>query len=43
MKTPAFIIDEERIRKNCRTLATVKERTDCKVLLALKGFALSRK
>jgi carboxynorspermidine decarboxylase len=40
MKTPAFIIDEERIRKNCEVLASVKERTGCKILLALKGFAM---
>ena len=40
MKTPAFIVDEERIRRNCEILASVKERTDCKVLLALKGFAM---
>ena len=39
METPAFIIDEARIRQNCETLAVVKERTGCKVLLALKGFA----
>lgn len=40
MKTPVFIVDEDRIRKNCEILASVKERTDCKVLLALKGFAM---
>ncbi len=40
METPAFIVDEDRIRQNCETLALVKERTGCKVLLALKGFAL---
>ncbi len=40
MKTPVFIVDEERIRKNCQTLASVKERTGCTVLLALKGFAM---
>ena len=40
MKTPAFIVDEARIRKNCDVLASVKERTGCKVLLALKGFAM---
>jgi carboxynorspermidine decarboxylase len=34
-----FIIDEARIRKNCETLAMVKERTGSKILLALKGFA----
>ncbi len=37
--TPAFIVDEDLIRKNCEILASVKERTDCKILLALKGFA----
>jgi len=40
MKTPVFIIDEKRIQKNCEVLASVKHRTGCKVLLALKGFAL---
>ncbi|MDF7800224.1 carboxynorspermidine decarboxylase [Pontiellaceae bacterium B1224] len=40
MKTPAFIVDEELIRRNCEILASVKERTGCKILLALKGFAL---
>jgi carboxynorspermidine decarboxylase len=40
MKTPAFIVDEERIRANCEILAAVKERTGCKILLALKGFAM---
>jgi len=40
MKTPVFIVDEMRIRKNCEVLASVKKRTDCKVLLALKGFAM---
>jgi len=40
MNTPVFIVDEDLIRKNCETLASVKERTDCKILLALKGFAM---
>jgi carboxynorspermidine decarboxylase len=38
--TPAFVVDEERIRNNCEILASVKERTGCKILLALKGFAM---
>ena len=40
MKTPLFLINEERIRENCEILASVKARTGCKILLALKGFAL---
>lgn len=40
MQTPVFIVDEARIRRNCEVLASVKERTGCKILLALKGFAL---
>ena len=40
IKTPAFVVDEDLIRKNCEVLASVKERTGCKILLALKGFAL---
>jgi carboxynorspermidine decarboxylase len=38
--TPTFIVDEARIRKNCDVLASVRDRTGCKVLLALKGFAM---
>jgi len=40
MKTPVFIVDEVRVRRNCEVLASVKERTGCKILLALKGFAM---
>jgi len=40
IKTPAFVVDENLIRRNCEILASVKEQTDCKILLALKGFAL---
>ena len=34
------MVDEDLVRKNCEILASVKARTGCKVLLALKGFAL---
>ncbi len=40
IKTPAFIIDESRIRSNCDVLASVKHQTGCNILLALKGFAM---
>ena len=39
LNTPTFIVDEKRIRENCDVLASVRKRTGCKVLLALKGFA----
>jgi len=38
--TPAFVVDADLVRKNCKILASVKERTGCKILLALKGFAM---
>jgi len=40
LPTPAFIVDEVRLRRNLTTLAQVKKRTGCKILLALKGFAM---
>ncbi|MBC8206739.1 MAG: carboxynorspermidine decarboxylase [Kiritimatiellales bacterium] len=38
--TPCFIVDEAKLFSNLETLASVKARTDCKILLALKGFAM---
>ncbi|MDH3348762.1 MAG: carboxynorspermidine decarboxylase, partial [Desulfobulbaceae bacterium] len=40
LPSPAFVVDEVRLRRNLVTLAQVKERTGCKILLALKGFAM---
>ena len=40
MNTPAFVVDEALIRRNCGILASVKAGTGCRILLALKGFAL---
>lgn len=37
---PAFIVDEHRLIRNLEVLAGVRERTGCRVLLALKGFAM---
>ncbi len=39
MKTPVFIIDEKRLRKNCETLAEVKKAAGCKILLAQKAYS----
>ena len=40
MATPAFVVDEGLLRDNLAILAGVKERTGCKILLALKCFAM---
>ena len=38
--TPAFVVDEGLLADNLTVLAQVKERTGCKILLALKCFAM---
>jgi len=40
VETPAFVVDEGLLRDNLAILARVKEETGCKILLALKCFAL---
>jgi len=40
IETPVFIVDETYLERNLKILKSVKERTDCKILLALKGFAM---
>ena len=40
--TPCYVVDEALLQRNLDVLATVKARTGCKVLLALKGFAMWR-
>lgn len=39
IETPAFVLDVAKVEENCRLLAHVAEKAECKVLLALKGFA----
>lgn len=38
--TPAFVVDEGLLRQNLDILAEVKHRTGCRILLALKAFAM---
>ncbi|GHC00156.1 carboxynorspermidine decarboxylase [Cerasicoccus arenae] len=38
--SPCFVINLDRLEDNCRILASVRERTDAKVLLAQKGFSM---
>lgn len=38
--TPCYVVDEELIEHNLRILDSVQKRSGCKILLALKGFAM---
>lgn len=38
--TPAYVVDEALLEKNCRILRSVAERTGCRVLLAQKAFSM---
>ncbi len=40
VETPCTVIDLGALRKNLQILAQVRQQADCKILLALKGFAL---
>ncbi len=40
VRTPAFVVDEGLLRENLAVLADVKEQTGCRILLALKCFAM---
>ncbi len=39
IETPAYVIDQGLLRENLALLGSVQERADCRILLALKGFA----
>lgn len=38
--SPCFVVDRRLLERNARVLARVRQEADCKVLLALKGFAM---
>ena len=40
VETPAYVVDLGRLRSNLAILGDVQARTGCKILLALKGFAM---
>lgn len=42
IKTPAYVIEENALRRNCEILANLAQKSGAKVLVALKGFAFSR-
>ncbi|RQD67713.1 carboxynorspermidine decarboxylase [Campylobacter hepaticus] len=41
IQTPAYILEEHKLRKNCEILSHIQEKSGVKILLALKGFAFS--
>jgi carboxynorspermidine decarboxylase len=42
LPTPCYVVDETQLRRNLAVLRSVIERTGCRILLALKGFAMWR-
>ncbi len=40
LETPCYIVNECRVEENLRIIERVQAATDCKMLLALKGFAM---
>lgn len=38
--TPAYVVDEKKLRKNLTILRDVEKRTGCKILLAQKAFSM---
>jgi len=39
LPSPCFIIQEEKIRKNCERFKFIQDETGCKIILALKAFS----
>lgn len=37
--SPCYVVDLRALEKNCQLLAEVEQRTGCRILLALKGYA----
>ncbi len=40
MSTPCFVVDVAALKRNLAVLRDVQDRTGCRILLALKGFAM---
>lgn len=40
LQTPCYVVSEAALESNLKILASVQEKTGCKILLALKGFAM---
>ena len=40
IETPCYIVDETALERNLKILDSVQQRTECKIIMALKGFAM---
>lgn len=40
LKTPVYVIDEKKLKKNCEILADVQKRSGAKILLAQKAYSV---
>jgi carboxynorspermidine decarboxylase len=40
VKTPSYIVDEKLLEDNLKVLDSIQKETGCRILLALKGFAM---
>lgn len=40
LKTPCYIVNETQVEENLKIISRVQDAADCKILLALKGFAM---
>lgn len=38
--SPCYVVDESKLRSNLETIFSVRKKTGCKILLALKGFSM---
>lgn len=38
--TPCYVVDEEAVERNLKVLDSVQQRTGCRIIMALKGFAM---
>ncbi len=38
--TPAYVVDEAALERNLAVLSSVQDRTGCRIIMALKGFAM---
>jgi len=41
LRTPCYLVDEEALQRNLQILDRIQRQTGCRILLALKAFALS--